>query len=155
MNQVIISKFKDGSLVKETSTDDIVIIRISQDSMVQNGFFLQEVKKGMNIPLRRETYDKLEAQGKMVEGTPYSDIVGFEPKLVIIESYERPHDNAEPKINPETGNEITSNGKAVYREVMFATEDCPEDFFLPTDKVVEKESAGEFAKSKAGKSLDD
>jgi hypothetical protein len=120
---------KTGEIINNISTSakdgkEYGTIRVDQAVLDANGGFLN--KKNRTAFIRGEKGSLLD----LCEGLKDGDDFPLGGKILILESHTPFYDNQSPKINPETGEVVKADGRAVYRAYEWTDDMSAQDVFL-------------------------
>ena len=120
-------------IISKNNSDSAAIMLVTEHMSANDQGFLQVEKRVGLFKGKTEQIQKLAESLKA--GDNFSEKV-MPVKLVIKESTTPAYPGHEPKINPSTGEVVTSSGSAVYRQTLVVNETSPEmDVRLASDKV--------------------
>lgn len=130
---LVVSKFKDGSIVRPSENDhEIGSIQIKDTSIKLgvNGF----ISKNNRSAFLRGNIKDLQALN-LKDGQDLSSIFGNK-RMVVKESTTPFYPGQNPKIHPKTSELIKSKGECIYSETIIVDEHSEEvDTLLVADKV--------------------
>lgn len=119
---------------KNNSDFGAIMLRSTEEHLDDNGFYRPLKKVGL-FKGRVDELKKLVEKKGLKAGDNFSSKVA-PVKLVIQEQFEPFYEGQDPKINPTTGQAVTSDGAEVYRQTFVTSvKSTLEDKFLPTDRV--------------------
>jgi hypothetical protein len=125
MNNIVKVTAKDGKVVNSKDGAEYGYIRVeSTQTSMENGFISSKKASA----LIRGKVEELKALG-LKEGQSLSG------KIIHKESTTPSYDGQSPKINPSTGEIMTSGGSPIFRESFFTANLNANDELLAHDKV--------------------
>lgn len=146
MNTPVKVTAKDGQVViASENKPEFGYVRVEQITTSFDGGWANRRKKSALI---RGKVDELKQFG-------WKEGQALPGHIVTVESTVEPYPGADPKINPQTGEILTHNGEAIYRESFYTTNMQKVDELLQHDTVsvgeaVTDEATAEFEPSIEG-----
>ena len=139
MNNVKVTA-KDGQVVvQSTNNPEFGYIRVQQTVTSFEDGWANVGNRSAIIRGRVENLKQLNyKEGQTLPG-----------KIHVVESTTAPYDGADPKINPSTGEILTSNGQPIYREAYYTQNLQKTDQLIEHDSVTQEnpQNAEEFEPS--------
>lgn len=125
MSQVKVTA-KDGQVaIQSVNNPEYGYIRVEQTvTTMENGW----LRKSNRSALIRGNYEDLVSLG-------YREGQTLPGKIVVLESTTPFSPNQQPKVNPQTGEELTVNGSPIYRDAVYTTDMSKTDVMLAHDRV--------------------
>lgn len=125
---------ESGEIVTQNpNKPDFGSIRVDQEITSFEGGFLNRQNRVAFIGGRMEDLQSL----------GYKEGTTLPGKIVVIETLEPQYTGHSPKINPETGEELTQSGQAIYRDTKYTENQNVSDQLLSHDTVEQTVEAKE------------
>lgn len=137
MEKLIVSKFKDGSVVNASKTEGVVFLRVTTEGKVDftdSGILLETKGRSATARMQVAMYEKHKAA--LAEGCDLNELfvsLGIAPKKIIkVETVTPQYDGHEAKKNPSNNTIcVNSLGQPIYYNTKIAALDAV-DIVIPT-----------------------
>jgi hypothetical protein len=137
MEKLIVSKFKDGSVINKSKTEGVVFLRVvteGKTELTDSGILLETKGRGTTMRMQQAMYDKYKAQ--LAEGADVNALLsslGVAPKKIIkVETVTPQYEGHTAKINPTTKVVcLSAQGQPIYYNTKLADLDAV-DVVIPT-----------------------
>lgn len=120
---------KGTSIVLNEKNPEYASIALESNSFSMEGGFVNEEHRVAFLGGKTEDLQKF---AKAVNFQPDAMVEG---KIIINEGFKEFYPGQDPKINPTTNAVITSEGKPVYRNYSYTTNEDAQDVYQKSDKV--------------------
>ena len=119
-----------GEMFRKSSNDQVMFVHLRSETKSFNGKNARKQVRTTNMFIPTDQVGDFKSdfvEGKALPG-----------KLVVNETLTPAYKGHEAKINPLTGDTITSNGKPVYRDVIYSQDpNCPDNLIMSDSTVVQ------------------
>lgn len=122
--EVIVRKHPEtGAVFSSKEGSDWVSVRVESETLINKSGMIILQKRVAFVRMQRTLAEALSAMGKLTDGKPFP----LEGTIIVQESLIPFYDGQEPKINPISMENVLHEGREVYRQAIFSSNESAKD----------------------------